>query len=37
MNGKPTGEKCPQCQSLIIEDPVGGKQKCSNKDCSYKK
>ncbi len=37
MNGKPTGEKCPQCQSLIIEDPVSGKQKCSNKDCSYKK
>ena len=32
---KPTGEKCPQCQSLLIETK-GKKIKCSNKTCDYK-
>ncbi len=36
MAGKPTGEKCPQCHSLIIEDPKTGQKKCSNKECDYK-
>ncbi|MEK9134778.1 MAG: type I DNA topoisomerase [Patescibacteria group bacterium] len=32
---KPTGEKCPVCQSLLIE--TKRKQtKCSNKECQYK-
>lgn len=31
---KPTGEKCPKCQSLLIE--TKRKQiKCSNKECSF--
>lgn len=32
---KPTGEKCPKCESLLIE---AGKRtvKCSNKECKYK-
>lgn len=32
---KPTGEKCPRCESLLIE---AGKRtvKCSNKECGYK-
>ncbi|MCX6796025.1 MAG: type I DNA topoisomerase [Candidatus Falkowbacteria bacterium] len=34
--GKPTGEKCPECDSLLIADKNGG-AKCSNKDCEYKK
>jgi DNA topoisomerase-1 len=29
---KPTGEKCPKCNSLLIETPKG-KIKCSNKEC----
>jgi DNA topoisomerase-1 len=33
--GKPTGEKCPDCQSLLIEDAKKGEVKCSNKDCGY--
>ena len=32
--GKPTGEKCPTCGSLLIETKDGAK--CSNKDCEYK-
>jgi DNA topoisomerase I len=33
--GKPTGEKCPDCSSLLIEDAKKGEIKCSNKDCGY--
>ena len=33
--GKPTGEKCPDCDSLLIEDAKKGEVKCSNKDCGY--
>jgi len=33
--GKPTGEKCPDCESLLIEDAKKGEVKCSNKDCGY--
>lgn len=29
--GKPTGDKCPDCDSLMIETKDGAK--CSNKDC----
>jgi len=33
---KPTGEKCPECDSLLVE--TKRKQvKCSNKDCQFKK
>ncbi len=32
---KPTGEKCPECNSLLIEK--GKKIKCSNKDCDFEK
>jgi DNA topoisomerase I len=35
LSGKPTGENCPLCKSLIIEDPKTGKKKCSNKECNY--
>lgn len=30
---KPTGEKCPKCGSLLVENK--GKVKCSNKECGY--
>jgi DNA topoisomerase-1 len=33
---KPTGEKCPKCNSLLIETR-GGNVKCSNKECDYTK
>lgn len=33
---KPTGEKCPQCQSLLTF-AAGGKVKCSNKECTFEK
>ncbi|MEI7620602.1 MAG: type I DNA topoisomerase [Candidatus Falkowbacteria bacterium] len=33
--GKPTGEKCPECQSLLIEDKDG--TKCSDKACGFVK
>ncbi len=32
---KPTGEKCPECKSLLVE--FRGKIKCSNKNCHYTK
>ena len=32
FNGKPTGDLCPNCQSLMIETAKGG-VKCSNKNC----
>jgi DNA topoisomerase I len=34
--GKPTGEKCPKCSSLLL---FGAKDttKCSNKECKFKK
>lgn len=31
--GEPTGEKCPDCDALMIKDPKSGKVKCSNKEC----
>lgn len=34
--GKPTGKKCPDCESLLIEDK-NGNIKCSNKECEYQK
>jgi DNA topoisomerase I len=34
--GKPTGEKCPDCEQLLVEDKKG-EIKCSNKGCDYKK
>jgi len=34
VRGKPTGEKCPKCGSLLVE--TKRKQiKCSNKECDY--
>ncbi|MDD4901240.1 MAG: type I DNA topoisomerase [Patescibacteria group bacterium] len=33
--GRPTGEKCPDCSSLLIQDAKKGEVKCSNKDCGY--
>jgi DNA topoisomerase-1 len=35
-SGKPTGKKCPECDSLMIEDK-NGKARCSNKNCGNKK
>ncbi|MFH0951559.1 MAG: type I DNA topoisomerase [bacterium] len=32
---KPTGEICPECQSLLVTDKEGAK--CSNKECDYTK
>jgi DNA topoisomerase-1 len=34
--GKPNGEKCPECGSLMLENKDGG-SKCSDKDCGYSK
>ena len=31
----PTGEKCPQCSSAMVQTLRGG-SKCSNKDCDYR-
>jgi len=31
--GEPTGEKCPDCEALMIKDTKTGKIKCSNRDC----
>jgi DNA topoisomerase-1 len=33
---KPTGEKCPTCQSLLVYGPKNT-IKCSNKECDFKK
>jgi len=33
---KPTGEKCPQCGSLLVF-AAGGKTRCSNKECKFEK
>lgn len=33
---KPTGEKCPECESLLVEGKRGS-LKCSNKDCDFEK
>jgi len=33
--GRPTGEKCPDCGGLLIEDAKKGEVKCSNKECGY--
>jgi len=34
--GKPTGEKCPDCEALLVEGKEGG-VKCSAKGCGYAK
>jgi len=34
--GKPTGDKCPDCESLLIQDK-DGQIVCSDKGCGYKK
>lgn len=34
--GQPTGEKCPDCGSLLVNDKKGT-VKCSNKQCGYEK
>jgi DNA topoisomerase-1 len=31
---KPTGQKCPECNALLVEHKNG--IKCSNKECKYK-
>ena len=35
FSGRPTGEKCPDCGSLLIEDAKKSQVKCSNKECDY--
>jgi DNA topoisomerase-1 len=32
--GQPTGDKCPDCQALLVTDK-SGQVKCSNRDCGY--
>ncbi|MFA6194932.1 MAG: type I DNA topoisomerase [Patescibacteria group bacterium] len=34
--GQPTGEKCPDCEALLVTDK-DGEIKCSNRGCGYKK
>jgi DNA topoisomerase-1 len=34
--GQPTGDKCPDCEALLVHDK-NGEIKCSNKGCGYKK
>jgi len=34
--GKPTGEKCPECEALLVEGKAG-EVKCSAKGCGYTK
>ena len=34
--GQPTGEKCPDCEALLVTDK-NGEIKCSNRGCKYKK
>ena len=36
FSSKPTGEKCPDCGSLLLETKDGG-AKCSSKSCEFKK
>ncbi len=36
MNGKPTGEKCPQSGDLLMETK-NGTLKCSSKECDYER
>jgi len=36
LSGKPTGEKCPQCGALLIQDKKG-KIRCSCPECHYRK
>jgi DNA topoisomerase I len=36
LSGKPTGEKCPECSSLLVENKQG-KIKCSQKGCKFEK
>jgi DNA topoisomerase-1 len=35
--GRPTGEKCPDCGSLLLENARNSQVKCSNKECGYSK
>ncbi|WXR61842.1 type I DNA topoisomerase [Peptostreptococcaceae bacterium AGR-M142] len=37
--GKPTGEKCPDCDSFLVEKNLkkGNKIVCSNKECKYER
>ncbi|MCT4585124.1 MAG: type I DNA topoisomerase [Peptostreptococcaceae bacterium] len=37
--GKPTGEKCPDCSSFLVEKNLkkGNKIVCSNKECKYER
>ncbi|MEK7557593.1 MAG: type I DNA topoisomerase [Patescibacteria group bacterium] len=35
--GKPTGEKCPNCDSLLVENTKKEETKCSKKGCGYTK
>jgi DNA topoisomerase-1 len=34
--GEPTGNNCPKCDALMIKDPKGGEDKCSNRECGFK-
>ena len=36
LNAKPTGERCPKSNDLLVETRDGG-VKCSNKDCDYER
>jgi len=36
LSDKPTGEKCPICSSLLVENKKG-KIKCSQKNCPFEK
>jgi len=33
--GEPTGDKCPECESLMVKDPKSQNVKCSNRECGY--
>ncbi len=34
--GEPTGEKCPECDALMIRDLKTDTVKCSNRECGFK-
>lgn len=34
---KPTGDKCPNCQSLLVHGSVPGTIKCSSEGCQFQK
>jgi len=33
--GEPTGNDCPECGALMVNDTKSGKIKCSNRECGY--